>query len=116
MPSSADVNIVIQDVEHEREFIDVQIFLDAENWLKEDQPTEHIILQATKDEVVVSLMTFQDGTLAAMVYNDENGDGEMNIEFFGGLKKASRSATNTLPKAPRNFLKPLSTSRTVKVS
>ena len=59
MSSSADVNIVIQGVEHDRGFIDVRIYLDAETWLKENQTAEHIVVQATKGEVVVPLVTFQ---------------------------------------------------------
>ena len=76
MSSSDDVNIVIQDVEHGRGFIDVRIYLDSETWLKENQTTEHIIVQATKGETIIPLTTFRGGTLAAVVYHDENSDGK----------------------------------------
>ena len=82
MSSSADINILVQGVEHDRGFIDIRIYLDAETWLKENQTAEHIVVHATKGKVVVPLTTFQGGTLAAVVYHDENSDGKLNTGLF----------------------------------
>ena len=105
MSSSADVNIVIQGVEHDRGFIDVRIYLDAETWLKENQTAEHIVVQATKGEVVVPLVIFQGGTLAAVVYHDENGDGEMNTGLFWRPKEGFAFSNQYSPKGPPRFSK-----------
>ena len=105
MSSSADVNIVIQGVEHDRGFIDVRIYLDAETWLQEDQAAEHIIVLATKDEVVVPLKSFQGGTLAAVVYHDENGDGKMNTGLFWRPKEGFAFSNQYTPKGPPRFSK-----------
>ncbi len=105
MSSSADVNIVIQGVEHDRGFIDIRIYLDAETWLQEDQAAEHIIVPATKDEVVVPLKSFQGGTLAAVVYHDENGDGKMNTGLFWRPKEGFAFSNQYSPKGPPQFSK-----------
>ena len=105
MSSSADVNIVIQGVEHDRGFIDIRIYLDAETWLQEDQAAEHIIVPATKDEVVVPLKSFQGGTLAAVVYHDENGDGKMNTGLFWRPKEGFAFSNQYSPKGPPRFPK-----------
>ena len=105
MPSSADINIVIQGVEHNRGFIDVRIYLDAETWLKENQTAEHIVVQAAKGEVVVPLTTFQGGTLAAVVYHDENSDGKLNTGLFWQPKEGFAFSNQYLPKGPPRFPK-----------
>jgi uncharacterized protein (DUF2141 family) len=105
MSSSADVNIVIQGVEHDRGFIDVRIYLDAETWLKENQTAEHIIVPATKNEVVVPLIKFQGGTLAAVVYHDENGDGKLNTGLFWRPKEGFAFSNQYSPKGPPKFSK-----------
>ena len=102
---SADVNIVIQGVEHDRGLIDVRIYLNSETWLKEDHTTEHIIVQATKGEVVVPLMTFRGGTLAAVVYHDENSDGKMNTGLFWRPKEGFGFSNQYTPKGPPRFSK-----------
>ena len=77
----ADINVVVQGIEHNRGFIEVRIYLDAQTWLKEDQPAEHIVVQAKKGDIVIPLPTFRGGRLAAVVYHDENSDGEnKNLE------------------------------------
>ena len=105
MPSSADVNIVIQGVEHGRGFIDVRIYLDAETWLKENQTAEHIVVPAAKGEVVVPLTTFQGGTLAAVVYHDENSDGKLNTGLFWQPKEGFAFSNQYSPKGPPQFPK-----------
>ena len=105
MSSSADVNIVIQGVEHNRGFIDVRIYLDAETWLKENQTAEHIVVQATKGKVVVPLVTFQGGTLAAVVYHDENSDGKLNTGLLWRPKEGFAFSNQYSPKGPPRFLK-----------
>jgi len=105
MSSSADVNIVIQGVEHDRGFIDIRIYLDAESWLKENQTAEHIIVQATKGEVVVPLVTFQGGTLATAVYHDENSDGKLNTGLFWRPKKGFAFSNQYSPKGRPQFPK-----------
>ena len=105
MSSSADVNIVIQDIEHDRGFIDVRIYLDAETWLKENQTAEHIVVQATKGEVVIPLTTFHGGTLAAVVYHDENSDGKLNTGLFWQPKEGFAFSNQYFPKGPPRFPK-----------
>ena len=103
--SSADVNIVIQGVEHDRGFIDIRIYLDAETWLKENQTAEHIVVHATKGKVVVPLTTFQGGTLAAVVYHDENSDGKLNTGLFWQPKEGFAFSNQYSPKGPPRFPK-----------
>ena len=105
MSSSADINIVIQGIEHGRGFIDVRIYLDAETWLKENQTAEHIVVQATKGKVVVPLTPFQGGTLAAVVYHDENSDGKLNTGLFWQPKEGFAFSNQYSPKGPPRFPK-----------
>ena len=105
MSSSADINIVIQGVEHDRGFIDVRIYLDTETWLKGNQIAEHIVVQTTKGEVVVPLVTFQGGTLAAVVCHDENSDGKLNTGLFWRAKESFAFSNQYSPKDPPRFPK-----------
>ena len=103
MPSAADVNIVIQGVEHDRGFIDVRIYLDVDTWLQENQAAEHIIVQATNGKTIIPLSTFHGGTLAAVVYHDENGDGKMNTGLFWRPKEGFAFSNQYTPKGPPRF-------------
>ena len=105
MSSSADINIVIQGIEHGRGFIDVKIYLDEDAWLQENEAAEHIIVQATKGEVVVPLTTFRGGTLAAVVYHDENSDGKLNTGLFWRPKEGFAFSNQYSPKGPPRFSK-----------
>ena len=105
MASSADVNILIQGVEQSRGFIDVRIYLDEDAWLQENEAYEHIIVQATQGEVVVPLTTFRGGTLAAVVYHDENSDGKLNTGLFWRPKEGFAFSNQYSPKGPPQFPK-----------
>ena len=96
---------MIQGVEHDRGLIDVRIYLNSENWLKENPTTEHIIIEAKRGEVVVPLMKFRGGTLAVVVYHDENSDGKMNTGLFWRPKEGSAFSNQYTPKGPPRFSK-----------
>ena len=97
--------IIISGVEHNRGYIDVKIYTDKDNFLKEELAAEIIRKKATKDQTVVPLSKVHEGTIAIVVYHDEDGNGELKTGLFWRPKEGFAFSNNYTPKGPPKFKK-----------
>ena len=97
--------LIINGVEHDEGFIDVKIYTDKESFLKEELAAEIIRKKATKDKTVVPLSKVHEGTVAIVVYHDEDSDGELKTGLFWRPKEGFAFSNNYTPKGPPNFKK-----------
>ena len=97
--------IIISGVEHNKGYIDVKIYTDKESFLKEELAAEIIRKKATKDKTVVPLSKVHEGTVAIVVYHDEDSDGELKTGLFWRPKEGFAFSNNYTPKGPPNFKK-----------
>ena len=67
--------IIVSGVEHNEGFIDVKIYIDKENFLNEEMAAETIRKRASKGKTVIPLSRLHEGTIAVVVYHDEDGNG-----------------------------------------
>ena len=97
--------LIINGVEHNEGFIDVKIYTDKESFLKEKLATEIIRKKATKDQTVVPLSGVHEGTIAIVVYHDEDSNGELKTGLFWRPKEGFAFSNNYTPKGPPKFKK-----------
>ena len=97
--------IIIADVEHSNGYIDVKIYTDKMSFLKEDLATETIRKKARKGETVVPLSKLHEGTIAVVVYHDEDNNGKLKTGLFWRPKEGFAFSNNYLPKGPPKFKK-----------
>ena len=97
--------IIINNVKHEKGFIDVKIYTNKASFLKEEQAAETIRKKPTKGETIVPFSKLHEGTIAVVVYHDEDGDGELKTGFFWRPKEGFAFSNNYSPKGPPKFKK-----------
>ena len=97
--------LIINGVEHDEGFIDVKIYTDKESFLKEKLAAEIIRKKATKDQTVVPLSKIHEGTIAIVIYHDEDSNGELKTGLFWRPKEGFAFSNNYTPKGPPNFKK-----------
>ena len=97
--------IIISEVEHSKGYIDVKIYTDKESFLKEELAAEIIRKKATKDQTVVPLSKVHEGTIAIVVYHDEDSNGELKTGLFWRPKEGFAFSNNYTPKGPPKFKK-----------
>ena len=97
--------IIISGVEHNKGYIDVKIYTDKDNFLKEELAAEIIRKKATKDQTVVPLSKVHEGTIAIVVYHDEDSNGELKTGLFWRAKEGFAFSNNYTPKGPPKFKK-----------
>ena len=97
--------LIINGVEHDEGFIDVKIYTDKESFLKEKLAAEIIRKKATKDQTVVPLSKVHEGTIAIVVYHDEDSNGELKTGLFWRPKEGFAFSNNYTPKGPPKFKK-----------
>ena len=97
--------IIISGVEHGKGYIDVKIYTDKESFLKEELAAEIIRKKATKDQTVVPLSKVHEGTIAIVVYHDEDSNGELKTGLFWRPKEGFAFSNNYTPKGPPKFKK-----------
>ena len=97
--------LIINGVEHDEGFIDVKIYTDKESFLKEKLATEIIRKKATKDQTVVPLSKVHEGTIAIVVYHDEDSNGELKTGLFWRPKEGFAFSNDYTPKGPPKFKK-----------
>ena len=85
--------IIITNVEHSDGYIDVKIYDNKKNFLKEDLAQEIVRKKAVK------------GQIAIVVYHDEDGNGEMKTGLFWRPKEGYAFSNNYKPKGPPKFSK-----------
>ena len=97
--------IIISGVEHNKGYIDVKIYTNKESFLKEELAAEIIRKKATKDQTVVPLSKVHEGTIAIVVYHDEDSNGELKTGLFWRPKEGFAFSNNYTPKGPPKFKK-----------
>ena len=97
--------VIIAGVEHGKGYIDVKIYTDKKSFLKEELATETIRKKASKGETIVPLSKFHEGTIAIVIYHDENNDGKLNTGLFWRPKEGFAFSNNYIPKGPPKFNK-----------
>jgi len=97
--------IIISGVEHNKGYIDVKIYANKESFLKEELASEIIRKKATKDKTVVPLSRVHEGTIAIVVYHDEDSNGELKTGLFWRPKEGFAFSNNYTPKGLPRFKK-----------
>jgi len=97
--------IIISGVEHNKGYIDVKIYTDKDNFLKEELAAEISRKKATKNQTVVPLSKVHEGTIAIVVYHDEDSNGELKTGLFWRPKEGFAFSNNYTPKGPPKFKK-----------
>ena len=97
--------IIISGVEHNKGYIDVKIYTNKESFLKEELAAEIIRKKATKNQTVVPLSKVHEGTVAIVVYHDEDSNGELKTGLFWRPKEGFAFSNNYTPKGPPKFKK-----------
>ena len=97
--------VIISGVAHNKGYIDVKIYTDKDNFLKEELAAEIIRKKATKDQTVVPLSKVHEGTIAIVVYHDEDSNGELKTGLFWRPKEGFAFSNNYTPKGSPKFKK-----------
>ena len=97
--------ILITGVKHDKGYIDVKIYTDKESFLKEDLATETIRKKASKGQTIIPLSKVHEGTIAIVVYHDEDSNGELKTGLFWRPKEGFAFSNNYTPKGPPKFKK-----------
>ena len=97
--------IIIKGVEHNDGYIDVKIYTDKESFLDEELAAESVRKKATKGETIIPLTKLHEGTIAVVVYHDEDNDGKLKTGFFWRPKEGFAFSNNYMPKGPPKFKK-----------
>ena len=92
-------------VEHNEGFIDVKIYIDKKNFLNEEMAAETVRKRASKGKTVIPLSKLHEGTIAVVVYHDEDGNGELKTGFFWRPKEGFAFSNNYTPKGRPKFKK-----------
>ena len=97
--------IIVSGVEHNEGFIDVKIYIDKENFLNEEMSAETIRKRASKGKTVIPLSRLHEGTIAVVVYHDEDGNGRLKTGLFWRPKEGFAFSNNYTPNGPPKFKK-----------
>ena len=97
--------ILVSGVEHNEGFIDVKIYTDKESFLNEEMAAETIRKRASKGKTVIPLSKMHEGTIAIVVYHDEDGNGELKTGLFWRPKEGFSFSNNYSPKGRPKFKK-----------
>ena len=97
--------VIISGVEHNKGYIDVKIYTNKESFLKEELAAEIIRKKASKDQTVIPLSKVHEGTIAIVVYHDEDSNGELKTGLFWRPKEGFAFSNNYTPKGPPKFKK-----------
>ena len=97
--------IIITNVEHGEGYIDLKIYENQETFLKEDLALEIARKKATKGETVIPISKIHQGTIAIVVYHDEDGNGELKTGLFWRPKEGFAFSNNYTTKGPPKFKK-----------
>ena len=97
--------IIVSGVEHNEGFIDVKIYIDKESFLNEEMAAETIRKRASKGKTVIPLSRLHEGTIAVVVYHDEDGNGELKTGLFWRPKEGFAFSNDYTPKGPPKFKK-----------
>ena len=97
--------IIIQGIKHERGEIDVKIYTNKKNFLNEELAFESIRKKPTKGKTIIPLSKVHEGTIAIVVYHDEDNNGKLKTGLFWRPKEGFAFSNKYPPKGPPKFRK-----------
>ena len=97
--------IIVRNVEHGEGYIDLKIYRDKDSFLKEELALEKVRKKATKGETVIPLSKIHEGTIAIVVYHDEDSDNKLKTGLFWRPKEGFAFSNNYQPKGLPKFSK-----------
>ncbi|MDC0037970.1 DUF2141 domain-containing protein, partial [Alphaproteobacteria bacterium] len=97
--------IIITNVEHDEGYIDLKIYNNKENFLKEDLAIETVRKKAVKGQTIIPLTKIHEGKIAVVVYHDEDSNNELKTGLFWRPKEGFAFSNNYQPKGPPKFSK-----------
>ena len=97
--------IIVSGVEHNEGFIDVKIYIDKKNFLNEEMAAETVRKRASKGKTVIPLSRLHEGTIAIVVYHDEDDNGKLKTGLFWRPKEGFALSNNYTPKGRPKFKK-----------
>jgi len=104
-PLLAHGTIIVNNVEHGEGFIDLKVYDSKETFLKEDLAIEAIRKKATKGKTIIPLSKIHEGTIAIVVYHDEDSNNKLKTGFFWRPKEGFAFSNEYQPKGPPKFSK-----------
>ena len=105
LKTQAHGTIIVSGVEHNEGFIDVKIYIDKKNFLNEEMAAETVRKRASKGKTVIPLSKLHEGTIAVVVYHDEDGNGELKTGFLWRPKEGFAFSNDYTPKGRPKFKK-----------
>ena len=86
-------------------YVNILKFMRERCFLKEDLATETIRKKASKGQTIIPLSNVHEGTIAIVVYHDEDSNGELKTGLFWRPKEGFAFSNNYAPKGPPKFKK-----------
>ena len=105
LKTHAHGTIIVSGVEHNEGFIDVKIYINKKSFLNEEIAAETIRKRASKGKTIIPLSKLHKGTIAVVVYHDEDGNGELKTGFLWRPKEGFAFSNNYTPKGQPKFIK-----------
>jgi uncharacterized protein (DUF2141 family) len=78
---TSDLLIKVQNVKADKGKVVVNLYKDSDTWLKKDQALESKKVPAADKEVAVHFQV-KPGTYAVQIFQDENGNGKLDMKWF----------------------------------
>ena len=97
--------VVVEGVQHNDGFIDVKIYKNKEDFLKEEKALDSIRKKAVRGKNIIPFSNIHEGEIAIVVYHDENSDGKLNTGLFWRPKEGYAFSNDYSPKGPPKFKK-----------
>jgi len=97
--------IIVSGVKNNEGYIDVKIYTDKKGFLKEELAIETIRKKASKGQTLIPISKLHEGTIAVVVYHDEDNDGKLKTGFFWRPKEGFAFSNKYTPKGPPKFNK-----------
>ena len=77
------LTILVENVSSSDGLIAVAVYTNEESFLNEKQSFQGVFEEAEKDTVRIQFPNIPDGTYAICLFHDENGNKELDTNFFG---------------------------------
>ena len=97
--------IIVKGIEHNKGYIDIKIYDKKENFLEEQKAIESVRKKASQGEIIIPLTKIHEGSIAVVVYHDENNDKKLNTGLFWRPKEGFAFSNNYMPKGKPSFKK-----------
>ena len=104
LKTHAHGTIIVSGVEHNEGFIDVKIYIDKKNFLNEEMAAETVRKRASKGKTVIPLSKLHEGTIAVVVYHDEDSNGELKTGFLSIFSVRSDQKNSLILRCTKHYI------------